>query len=161
MTDQNVKGCWQTPEQLSQNRKQNNSTGERWKQGVASALSLSLGCLLELGKLSYLLWKRTDRYLMVIIWYAPGSTNESWLFYLVIWSFLIGIRATIPHLIEGMKGLLLTPVVIIFHHKKAWYDTNPIKKEVSLSKGGRALAGSKDDVTDDCWGKPDFSRSLS
>ena len=30
MTDQNEGGCWQTPEQLSQNRKQNNRKQQYW-----------------------------------------------------------------------------------------------------------------------------------
>ena len=30
----------------------------------------------------------------------------------------------------------------------------------AIPKGGRAPAGSEDDVRDDCGGKPDFSRSF-
>ena len=60
--------------------------------GVPQPLGLPTGCFSEFGQLSYLIWKRrlgatcwswnqdyslTDRYFMVIFWYAPGSTNEA------------------------------------------------------------------------------------
>ena len=34
MIDQNKKGCWQTPEQLTKNRKQNNSTERGENRGL-------------------------------------------------------------------------------------------------------------------------------
>ena len=67
-----------------------NSTRLMWKHGLHQPLWLSLGCFSELGRLSYLIWKRglratcwyenqdcnpTDRYFMIIFWYSPGSAN--------------------------------------------------------------------------------------
>ena len=68
-----------------------NSTGLMWKHELLQPLWLSLGCFSELGRLSYLIWKRglratcwyenqdcnpTDRYFMIIFWYSPGSANS-------------------------------------------------------------------------------------
>ena len=70
----------------------NNSTRVMWKQELLQPLWLSLDCLLELGKLSYLIWKRTskatcwyqnldhrptDRYFMIIFWRPPGVYKSS------------------------------------------------------------------------------------
>ena len=44
----------------------NNSTGVMWKQGLPQPFCLSPGCFSELGKLSYLIWKRGFR---AICWY--------------------------------------------------------------------------------------------
>ena len=62
-----------------------------WKHELLQPLWLSLGCFSELGRLSYLIWKRglratcwyenqdcnpTDRYFMIIFWYSLGSANS-------------------------------------------------------------------------------------
>ena len=69
-----------------------NSTRLKWNHALLEPLWLSLGCFSELGRLSYLIWKRgfqatcwyenqdcvpTDRYFMIIFWYFLGSTNEA------------------------------------------------------------------------------------
>ena len=69
----------------------NNSTRVMRKQELLQPLRLSHGCFSELGRLSYLIWKRgfqatcwyenqdcnpTDRYFMIIFWYSPGSANS-------------------------------------------------------------------------------------
>ena len=85
------------------------------KTGGVSALCLSLGCLLELSMLSYLIWKRTskatcwyenqdycptDRYFMIIFWRPAEVYQWGWIFWPVTWQPLEADLATIPH----MKG---------------------------------------------------------
>ena len=67
------------------------STRLMWRHELLQPLWLSHGCFSELGRLSYLIWKRglratcwyenqdcnpTDRYFMIIFWYSPGSANS-------------------------------------------------------------------------------------
>ena len=83
-----------------------NSTREKWKLGLPQPLWLSLDCLLELGKLSYLIWKRrfratcwyqnihhcpTDKYFMIIFWELLGSTKEVTFMRLYFFSYLFKI----------------------------------------------------------------------
>ena len=84
----------------------NNSTRVMWKQELLQPLWLSLDCLLELGKLSYLIWKRrfratcwyqnihhcpTDKYFMIIFWELLGSTKEVTFMRLYFFSYLFKI----------------------------------------------------------------------
>ena len=72
-----------------------------------SSEGMSLGCLLELVRLSYLIWKRrfratcwyenqdhcpTDRYFMIIFWCPPGVWKHATLFCLSLSNLLTYIR---------------------------------------------------------------------
>ena len=77
------------------------------KKGLPQPFWLSLGCFLELGKLSYLIWKRTfraiywyknqdlcptDRYFMIIFWRPAGVCKQPTLFCLSLCNLLPHIR---------------------------------------------------------------------
>ena len=93
----------------------NNSTGVMWKQGLPQPFCLSPGCFSELGKLSYLIWKRgfraicwskifeffqPNRYFLNILLSGSGVYYRSSRFWSVTQSLHVADQATIPH----MKG---------------------------------------------------------
>ena len=103
------------------------------KTGGVSALRLSLGCFLELGELSYLIWKRTfraiywyknqdhcptDRYFMIIFWRPAGVWKQPTLFCLSLCNPLAHIR--LPYIrwkgtsIALIWGMVACPVPGIY-----------------------------------------------
>ena len=117
--DQNAEGCWLRREHLKQKHERKQQYWRDNKTGVGSALRLSLGCLLELGKLSYLIWKRTskgiywnrnldmwptDRCFIAIFWVLAGVCQPSSTFWSVTLQPVGADQATIWQIKGGIPG---------------------------------------------------------
>ena len=111
------------------NRKENNSTGGEWKQGVLEPFFMPLGCFSELGRLPYLIWERkvwaicwsknldycpTDRYFLNIFLSRAGVYQMSSTFWAVTHPLPRTERTSIPHLKEDSLGFPMTPNALIF-----------------------------------------------
>ena len=111
------------------NSKQNNSTGVMRKQGVPEPLCTSLGCFSELGKLSYLIWKRrvwaicwsknfeffqSKSYYLSIFLSSAGLLQVTFTFCSTTHLFPRGKKATIPHFNQHIQGFHMTPIAWIF-----------------------------------------------
>ena len=97
----------------------NNSTGVMWKQGLSQPFCLSPGCFPELGKLSYLIWKRGFR---AICWYNFFEFFQANRYYLSM--FLSGSR--VCHITSTIWSVTLQPLgadhATIPHMKGDWYS---------------------------------------
>ena len=120
----------------------NNSTRVMWKQELLQPLWLSLDCLLELGKLSYLIWKRrfratcwyqnihhcpTDKYFMIIFWELLGSTKEVTFMRLYFFSYLFKIMISF---IKQFKTNYITTYIkeIVLQHSLCLYEHQSYSK---------------------------------
>ena len=88
VTDQNEEGCLQTPAGSHCARQKAKQSWFDVKTGVASAFRLSLSCFLELGKLSYLIWKRTFR---ATCWYENQDHCPTDRYFMIIFRSLAGV----------------------------------------------------------------------
>ena len=90
-----------------------------WKQGLPQPFCLSPGCFPELGKLSYLIWKRGFR---AICWYNFFEFFQANRYYLSM--FLSGSR--VCHITSTIWSVTLQPLgadqATIPHMKGDWYS---------------------------------------